>query len=76
MEHHKKFKPCSNLQRIGIGIDEWEKFQVNGIDKIINKITEENFLKLRKIHPYSYKKYTGHQIDKTKKGKKNPHRIL
>lgn len=39
-----------------IGIDEREEFQVNGLDQIFNKITEENFSKLRKNIPIQTQK--------------------
>lgn len=45
-----------NFEIIGT-VDE-EEFQVNGIDQIFSKITEENFPKLRKTNLYRHKKYT------------------
>ena len=45
-----------NLQIIGI--DEGEEFQLNGLDQIFNKITEENFSKLKKSIPIQTQKST------------------
>lgn len=36
-----------------VGVEEWEKSQVDGIGLIFNKVIEENLPKLR-IYPYRY----------------------
>jgi hypothetical protein len=49
-----------------IEIAEGEEPQANGIDsQTFNKLIEEEFLKLGKLHADRYKNHTEHQIDQT-----------
>jgi oligoribonuclease NrnB/cAMP/cGMP phosphodiesterase (DHH superfamily) len=78
----KQLKSCErNMQKLSDSISnlsikgiEEEEEKAKGIHNIFNKIITENFLNLKKVSPFTYKKPPGHQIDFIKI--ELPHNIL